>query len=289
MSGRRPRSVVWLDGRVVPASRARISVFDRGLLYGDAVFETVRIYGGKPFRWREHLRRLTTTLKRLAIPLPAADLRDAIDEVVHAARLPEAAVRLTITRGVGEGLAPPPDLEPTVLLIPRPIPTGLEEARAGGVRVIRLPFGQGRFGFTSGHKTTDYAAAVQGRIRARDARAFEAVYVEDDGAISEATTSNVFGIRRGRLTTPPVAAGCLPGITRELVLSLARKAGVPTRETSVQASELHEFDEMFLTGSVIELVPVTEVDDRPVGKGVPGPITGKLQKAYARRVAAARK
>lgn len=281
--------MVWLDGRVVPASRARVSVFDRGLLYGDAAFETVRIYGGKPFRWREHLRRLTTTLKRLAIPLPAANLRDAIDDVVSAARLPEASVRLTITRGVGEGLAPPPGLEPTVLLIPRPIPAGLDDARADGVNVIRLPFGQGRFGFTSGHKTTDYAAAVQGRIRARAAGAFEAIYVEEDGAISEATTSNVFGIRRGRLTTPPVAGGCLPGITRELVLSLARKAGIPTHEGAVQASEVHEFDEVFLTGSVIELVPVVRVDERPVGDGLPGPITAKLQKAYARRVAAARK
>lgn len=289
MSRPRGRSVVWLDGRVVPASRARVSVFDRGLLYGDAAFETVRIYHGRPFRWREHRRRLATTLERLSIPFPRVDLREAIADVVDAARISEAAVRITITRGVGEGLAPPPGLEPTVLLTPRPIPPGLDEARAEGVQVIRLPFGQGRSGFTTGLKTTDYAGAVQGRILAREAGAFEAIYVEEDGSISEATTSNVFAVRRGRLVTPPVAAGCLPGITRELVLGLARKLKLSPQERSLQARELAKFDEILLTGSVIELVPVTHVDGERIGAGHPGPITQRLQAAYRRRVAAARK
>ncbi len=281
--------MVWLDGRVLPSGRARISVFDRGLLYGDAAFETVRVYGGKPFRWREHRRRLATTLELLAIPFPDVDLRRAIDDLITAGRLPEAAIRLTVTRGVGEGLAPPPGLEPTVLLMPRAIPAGLEAARATGVHVIRLPFGQGRFGFTTGHKTTNYAAAVQGRIRAREAGAFEALYVEQDGTLSEATTSNVFGVKRGRLLTPPMAAGCLPGITRELALQLGRKAGVPTRERALRSGELRDFDEIFLTGSVIEIMPVIRVDDRTIGSGAPGPITTQLQRAYRRRVAAMRK
>ena len=284
MKNPRARRVVWLDGRVVPAARARVSVFDRGLLYGDAAFETVRVYRGHPFRWREHHRRLTATLRRLSIPPPGASLRRALDDVLTAARLPEAAVRLTITRGIGEGLAPPDDLVPTVLLIPRPIPAGLERARREGVRVIRLPFGQGRFGFTTGHKTTDYAAAVHGRILARRADAFEALYVEEDGTLSEATTSNVFAVRRGRLYTPPTAAGCLPGITRELVLRLARKGGVEVREQALRSDALHTFDEIFLTGSVIELVPVVDVDGRPVGAGTPGPLTHRLQGAYGRLV-----
>jgi len=272
--------VVWLDGRVVPAGRARISVFDRGLLYGDAAFETVRIYAGRPFRWREHRRRLATTLRRLAIRWPEVDLRRAITEVVDGARLREAGVRLTITRGIGEGLAPPDGLVPTVLLIPRPIPGGLEEARALGVDVIRLPFGQGRFGFTSGHKTTDYAAAVQGRILARRAHAFEALYVEADGTSSEATTANIFAVRRGRVVTPPTAAGCLPGITRELVLRLARRQGLGVHERVLRADELTDADELFLTGSVIELIPVVRVDRRKIATGVPGTITRRLQAAY---------
>ncbi len=289
MSGRRPRNVVWLNGRIVPAARARVSVFDRGLLYGDAAFETVRVYGGKPFRWRQHRRRLATTLAHIGIPFPKADLQRALDDVIDAGRRPEVAIRLTVTRGVGEGLAPPPGLEPTVLMMPRAIPSGLDVLRRDGVPVIRLPFGQGRFGFTSGHKTTDYAAAVQGRILARKAKAFEALYVEEDGSLSEATTSNVFGVKRGRLFTPPVATGCLPGITRELVLQIARKQGLEILERPLQTNRLDDFDEVFLTGSVIELMPVVRIDDRVVGDGAPGPATIELQRGYARRVAAARK
>lgn len=280
---------MWLDGRVVPAGRARISVFDRGLLYGDAAFETVRVYEGRPFRWHQHRRRLKATLARLSIPFPRFDLRKAVGEVVEAACLPNAAVRLTITRGVGEGLAPPAGLEPTVLLIPRAIPDGLPEARANGVSVIRLPFGQGRHGFTTGHKTTDYAAAVQGRILAGKAGAFEALYVEEDGTISEATTSNVFAVRDGAVITPPIAAGCLPGITRELVLEIADKAGIPTKEEALRADAVPAMDELFLTGSVIEIVPVVRIDGTPLGAGAPGEIAKRLGQAYRRRVAALRK
>ncbi len=283
----RPRRVVWLDGRVVAAARARISVFDRGLLYGDAAFETVRIYRGRLFKWREHRRRLASTLDRLAIAFPRIDLEAAILDVVAAARLTEAAVRLTITRGVGEGLAPPEGLEPTVLLIPRPIPVGLDDARTDGVAVIRLPFGQGRSGFTSGHKTTDYAAAVQGRLLAGQAGAFEALYVESDGALSEATTSNIFLVRNKRLLTPPLAAGCLPGITRELVFRLAQKAGISVRETPLATEDLGRADELFLTGTVIEIVPVTRVDD--IELGPPGTITRQLQQAYRQLIQTTRR
>lgn len=206
-----------------------------------------------------------------------------------ASGLAEAAIRLTVTRGEGEGLAPPPGLEPTVMLLPRPVPPGLDAAREAGVPVIRLPFGQGRHGFTSGHKTTDYAAAVQGRIRATEADAFEALYVEQDGALSEATTSNVFAVRRGELLTPALAEGCLPGITRQLVLDLARRANLEIRETTLRAKTLTRVQELFLTGSVIEIVPVVAVDGRAVGTGTPGPITRTLQEAYRRKVARHRK
>ncbi|MBM4267497.1 MAG: branched-chain amino acid aminotransferase [Deltaproteobacteria bacterium] len=283
------RSRVWIDGRIVPAARARISVFDRGLLYGDAAFETIRVYDGRPFRWREHCRRLFATLARLSIPKPAADLRDALDHLLEACALREAAVRLTITRGVGEGLVPPPGLRPTVILMARPIPADLEEKRADGVAAIRLPFGRGRFGFTTGHKTTDYATAVRGRMLADRADAAEAIYVESDGTVSEATTSNVFAVRAGRLRTPPMEAGCLPGITRETVLGLARRAGFVVREKPLVAKELTSFDELFLTGSVIEILPVVRLDRRTIGTGRPGERTRALQDLYGRLVATTRK
>ena len=278
---------VWLDGRIVSGARARISVLDRGFLYGDAAFETVRIYDGRPFLWSAHLRRLETTLRRLSIPKPGFDLRRALDELLSAAGLREAALRMTVTRGAGEGLVPPAGISPTVLLMVREIPPRLTSDRDKGVRAILLPFGRGRHGFTSGHKTTDYAAAVQGRMRASRRGAAEGIYVEDDGTVSEATTSNVFAVRRGRLLTPPLDAGCLPGITRASVLRLARRARMDVQEAALRAADLGDSDELFLTGSVIEILPVVRLDRRSIGDGAPGPRTRKLQELYRALVARA--
>ena len=275
---------VWLNGRILPASRARIPVFDRGFLYGDAVFETVRIYAGRPFLWRQHLRRLHGSMARLGLARPAWDLQAAVIEYAQACKLAEGAVRITITRGVGEGLVPPPGIAPTVLMTSRPVPADLPERRTAGVGVIRLPFGNGGESVVTGHKTTGYAAAVQGRILADRAGAFEAIYVEADGNVSEATTSNVFAFFGNVLHTPPLAAGCLPGITRQVVLELARRAGIRVRETPLDAARLARASEIFLTGSVIEILPVVELDGAAVGRGTPGEHTASLSAAYGARV-----
>ena len=284
MSRKEPKALVWFNGRILPAARARISVFDRGLLYGDAVFETIRIYAGQPFRWPAHHQRLRKTLARLSIDVPGVDLRKALDEITSAAGAKDAAVRLTITRGEGEGLLPPQETTPNILLMPRPIPPDLEAKRAAGVETIRLPFGQGRSGYTTGYKTTDYAAAVMGRRLAAKAGAFEALYVENDGNLSEATTSNLFVVRRGKVLTPPGQAGCLPGITREVVLQLARRSGLRVEEKGLRAGDLESAREIFLTGSVIEVMPVVRVDGNRIGDGQPGPVTRGLQEAYQRTI-----
>lgn len=280
----KPPAWVWLNGRLVRASSARISVFDRGFLYGDAIFETVRIYAGQPFLWGRHRRRLAQSLRLLGLASPRTDLRTAMQELTAACRLTEAAVRITVTRGVGEGLLPPSDLEPTLLLTARSIPEELPGVRTEGASVIRLPYGRGGESIVTGHKTTGYATAVQGRIEADIAKAFEAIYVETNGNISEATTSNVFAVLRNTLYTPPLDAGCLPGITRELVLELAASSGHSVCEQPLPAKMLDRADEIFLTGSVIEILPVRELDGRRVAKGVPGPITQTLAKLYAQRV-----
>ena len=277
-------SRVWLNGKIVRARDARLSVFDRGFLYGDAVFETVRLYGGQPFLWQRHRRRLQGSLARLGIPFPDIRLEDAIAELSSACKLDEAAVRITVTRGVGEGLIPPAGLSPTILLTARHIPKELPEQRADGVSVIRLPFGNGGHSVVTGHKTTSYAAAVQGRIAATQAASQEAIYVESDGRISEATTSNVFAVFRGMLHTPPLEDGCLPGITRQTVLDLARNSGLKVREAPIQAARLDRASEIFLTGSVIEVLPVARLDGVRVGKDAPGPITRELARGYRRRV-----
>lgn len=275
---------VWLNGKIIRARDARLSIFDRGFLYGDAVFETVRLYGGRPFLWRRHRKRLQHSLDRLGLPHPENRLEDAIAELSDACALTDAAVRITVTRGVGEGLIPPNDLSPTLLVTARTIPEELVDQRRTGVPVIRLPFGNGGQSVVTGHKTTSYAAAVQGRMAAARTGAYEAIYVEADGRISEATTSNVFAIFGRTLHTPPLEAGCLPGITRQIVLELAKKAELRIREVPIEADRLDRASEIFLTGSVIEILPVASLDGKTLRKIAPGPITTQLSRGYRQRV-----
>jgi branched-subunit amino acid aminotransferase/4-amino-4-deoxychorismate lyase len=280
----RGRDVVSVDGRLVPAARATISVFDRGFLYGDAVFETVRAYGGRLLLWRAHERRLLASLRAFGIARPALDLRRATLEVVAARRLRDAAVRVTVTRGRGEGLVAPRGLAPTVVIAAREVPADLSEQRGRGASAVLLPFGHGRGGLTDGHKTTAYLSAVVGKSRAAARGALEGVYVERDGTVSEGTTSNLFVVRRGALTTAPLHDGCLPGVTRSAVLRLAAQAALEVRVRPLPVRELHAADEMFLTASTLEVMPLVRLDGRPVGDGRPGPVTRLLQERYARFV-----
>ena len=274
------RDVVSLDGRLVPAARATVSVYDRGFLYGDAVFETVRAYGGRLFLWPLHARRLAASLRTFGISPPRVDLPHAALSVLAARGLAEAAVRVTVSRGTGEGLVAPHGLQPTVVVTAREIPSELPEQRRRGVAVVVLPFGRGHGSVTDGHKTNAYLPAVLGKTRAAARGAFEGLYVERDGTVSEGTTSNVFAVRDGRLLTPPLDAGCLPGVTRQTVLRLAQQAGLECVSTAIAATELLEMDELFLTASTIEVLPIVRIGRRRVGNGTPGPTTRLLQERY---------
>ena len=277
----KPRDVVWVGDRLIPASRASIPVYDRGFLYGDAVFETVRAYGGRLFLWPQHARRLTASLRAFRIPTPSIDLADAARRVLAARGLDEAAVRITVSRGTGEGLVAPARIRPTVVIMARAVPGELPEQRERGVGVVLLPFGRGHGGITDGHKTNAYLSAVIGKTRAAERRAFEGLYVERDGLVSEGTTSNVFAVRDGRLLTPPLEAGCLPGVTRQVILHLAAEEGLEADTMALQATTLHEMDEVFLTASTVEVMPVVRIGRERVGDGKPGPVTRLIQERYA--------
>jgi branched-subunit amino acid aminotransferase/4-amino-4-deoxychorismate lyase len=286
MAGRSlSRSWVWLDGRLLPAGRARVSVYDRGLLYGDAVFETVRFYDGEPFQWERHRRRLARTLARFEIRASTAGLRDAAHAVLARSGLRDAAVRVTVTRGAGEGLLPARGLTPTVLVTARAIPAALAEQRRVGIRAVTLPFASGGGGVTRGHKATEYLAAVSGRLNAARRRADDAVLVDRSGAVIEGTASNVFLVEGRSLATPPLEGGCLPGITRALVLAEAARAGLRARAERISRNRLRRADEVFLAASVIEILPVVRLDGRRVGDGTVGPVTRALQERYGRLVA----
>jgi len=282
--------LVWLNGRFVSAGEARVSALDRGLLHGDGVYDTWRTYAGVPFAVTAHVRRLAGAARALglAAPGPAALWAHRTRRLVARAGLREAAVRLTITRGAaGEGPLPDRSVPPTLLLAARPLPRDLARRQARGVTAIVLPFPRDTSPHWGGFKLVGHASAVVGRMEAARRGASEGLYANARGEVTEATTANVFFVERGTLVTPPRSAGILAGVTRAVVIALARRAGVRVREEPVPVQRLRAAREVFLTASTIEVVPVIRLDRRAVGTGGPGELTRWLQDAYARRVAAA--
>lgn len=282
--------LVWLNGRVVPGERARVSVLDRGLLHGDGVYDTWRTYGGEPFAVPAHLRRLAEVARLMALPAPgpARDWEERTRTLVRRNRLPDAAVRLTITRGArGLDLAPHGDAPATLLLTVRALPSDLGVRQARGIRAVLLPFPRDADGLWGNRKFVGHPSAVLGRLLVARRRAAEGLYVTERGEVTEGTTSNLFVVERETVITPPLAAGILPGVTRDLVLTLARRAGLRVREERLTVQRLRRAHEVFVTGSSIEVMPIVRLDGRAIGTGVPGAVTRRLQERYARRVAAA--
>jgi D-amino acid aminotransferase len=277
-----PRSV-FLNDRLVPSGQARISVFDRGLLYGDGLFETVRSYRGILACWEEHLTRLRTSAALLGIPIPPRPWETQITALLRHNHLlhTDAGVRVTVTRGPAPlGLLPPPEPQPTVLIIASPVAPELEREQRRGIRAALLPFA--KVGWLAEHKLLDYAIAILGRVAALRAGAQEGLYVHD-GKVIEGTTSNLFVYHRGRLLTPPVE-GLLPGVTRRQVQQLALAEGIAVVEKPVSVRTLKEADEVFVTSSVAEVRPVIRIDGRPVGSGRVGPVTRRIQRSYRQMV-----
>lgn len=278
---------VWLNGRIIAGASARVAVTDRGLLYGDGLFETIRVYQRHPFLLPRHLGRLKRSARALGIPVRGSPRywHRVIDRVLAANRLTDANVRITLTRGSGEGLAPPPHPHPTMLVQARPLGPGLEAAQRGGVAVCLLPFDRGPV-FLGGHKTLGYLPAVLGRREAHRRRVHDGLYVTPEGFVTEATTANVFAWHQNRLTTP--REGVLPGLARNLVIELANALGYWVEERPLPRALLAAATEIFLTSSVVEVLPVLRVGSDPVGTGQPGPVTRALQQAYSARVSRAR-
>lgn len=278
------QEIVFVDGAFVAAARATISVYDRGFQFADAVFETIRAYRGEPFALVEHLARLRLGARTLGFAAPNRDAwwRRAIRELLRRNALLErdAAVRITLTRGAdGRTLLPGGRTRPTIVMTLRPLDPRLARLRRTGAAVVTVPFHPGIGGLLGATKTTDYATAVVAKDAARRRRAFEAVYLLPGDRIGEGTTSNVFAVRRGRILTPPAGGGILPGVTRARVIALARGAGITLFERSLTRAELLEADEVFLTATTIEVMPVRTIDGRRVGGGA-GPVTRRLQDLY---------
>jgi len=271
---------VYVNGDLVAGGDAVVSVFDRGLLYGDGLFETVRVYGGRPFALADHLERLRRSAAMLGFAVPRLPwqrvVRSLLDRNGLAAA--DAWVRVIVTRGSGwPNLRPPPRPRPTVIVVAAAIDPALRRAQRRGVRVHLLPFA--REGFLSEHKLLDYVPALLGKRFAARHDAYEGLYVNAEGLVTEGTTSNVFVWERSVLVTPPVT-GILPGVTRRLVTEVAASVGVAVEERPLPARRVLRAREAFLTSSVAEIVPIVQVDAQVVGTGQPGARTRQLQARY---------
>ena len=274
-----PQRSLWINGRVCRAEEALLSLFDRGARDGEGLYETLRVYGGRPFDWDRHMERLVLSAAELGFPVPASPgvLLDGLAALLEAERLADAVARFTVTRGVPGG-------RPTrtgAWIEVEPIAARLwSGARAGAAKAIcsKRPFESGPLGR---HKTTSRLAYALAREEARAARADEALLVRPEGEVLEGATSNVFAVLEGRLRTPPLTCGILPGTVRRRVLELCREMGEPVEEGAIERSRLATAEEAFVTNSVQEVVPIAVLD----GRRLPSTALGeRLQEAYRRLV-----
>jgi branched-chain amino acid aminotransferase len=275
---------VFLNGRYVPAARATVSVYDRGLLYGDGLFETMRGYGGKVFALPAHLRRLQRSADVLGIPLPKVNWEEAIAGLLAKNRLTrcDAWVRLTVTRGSQPPrVLPAETLRPTYFVLVRQVDPELAVKQRHGVAVKLLPYS--RYGFVPELKSLNYLPAVIGKVLAAQHGAEEGIFVRAGRYVTEGTTSSLFVVRDHMLCTPPVR-GILPGITRGIVGDIAVGAKLKVVERQISPADLRASDEAFLTSSLIEILPVVKVNDARIGSGKPGTVTRKLQRMYRNKV-----
>lgn len=280
--------VVVLDGVLVGAGEARVSVFDRGFLFGDAVFEVLRAYGGVPLALDEHLARLGRSLDGLGIT-PSFEPGVLVGEVLHALAtlgLRDAYVRVVVSRGQGAlHLDPRRASGPTTrVVIAAPLlalPASLYEGVALASARVDRPTDHTR---AAGAKLSAYTANLLALQIARARGAYEAALVREDGALTEGHSSNLFVVRGGAVETPPISTGILAGITRALVLEESCAEGLEVRERLLFARDFEQADEAFLTSSLREIVPIVSLDGAPIGAGRPGPITRRLHARYQERV-----
>lgn len=276
--------MVSIDGEIFAADDARVSVFDRGFLYGDGAFEVLRTYGGRPFRELEHLERLRSSCERLLLPVKSGPEQWAasIARTLSAAQLRESYVRFMITRGIGPlGLSLQAAQRPCEVCFVLPLQPYADELYTRGVAVTLSQTARATDGTrAAGAKATNYLVSLLALHEAQSRGCHEAILVGPQGEVAEGASSNVFAVRDGDLVTPPLEAGILAGITRKAVIDLAALVGMRVRETPLSPNDLYTAQEVFITSTVREVMPVVRVDDVQIGTGRPGMNTQMLLDTY---------
>ncbi|MCH2400751.1 MAG: branched-chain-amino-acid transaminase [Pirellulales bacterium] len=275
---------VWINGKLYSSEDARVSVFDHGLLYGDGVFEGLRSYGGKVFRLHEHVVRLFESAKAiwLEIPLTQQALCDAIDQMVKTNEIEDGYIRVIVTRGVGTlGLDPRKCNDPQVIIIADAIALYPSEYYENGLEIITVSVNRNHPTALSPRiKSLNYLNNILAKIEGIQSGCIEALMLNHKGEIAECTGDNIFLVKQGELRTPPLDAGILAGITREAVSDIAEGIGMDVRRVALTKHDVYTADEVFLTGTAAEVVPVVKVDSRSIGDGKPGPITCDLKERF---------
>ena len=280
--------IIYIDGKFYPEDEAKISVFDHGLLYGDGVFEGIRAYEGRIFKLEEHLARLEDSAKAILLKLPLSrkEIEKAVLETCQKNKMKSGYLRLVVTRGKGYlGLSPDRCKNPTIIIIASDLELYPEKYYREGLKVVTgATWRQSPAALDPGIKSLNYLNNILAKIEGQLAGAQEVILLNPQGLVSECSGDNIFFIRHGALITPKLSSGALNGITRATVLEIARQAGWEAREDDVRRYDLFTCEEMFLTGTGAEIVPVVEVDGRLVGDGKPGKKTADLMKRYHKLV-----
>ena len=271
---------IYIDGAFYPEAEAKVSVFDHGLLYGDGIFEGIRFYNGRVFRFEEHLSRLWDSARAIAleIPMSVEELAEATLETIRQNGLRDGYIRLLVTRGKGNlGLSPDRCPKASVIIIAATIQLYPEEKYTTGMEMITC--GTRRCSPASlspAVKSLNYLNNIMAKIEANHAGADEGLMLNEEGYVAECTGDNIFVIKRGEIFTPPISAGALRGITRGVVFEIAAELGIPISEPMLTRYDIYTAEECFLTGTAAEVIAAIRLDTRPIGTGSPGPVTGKI-------------
>jgi branched-chain amino acid aminotransferase len=279
---------IYLDGKLVDQADAKISVFDHGLLYGDGIFEGIRIYQGNIFRLDQHLERLEYSAKALLLKMPWSrqEIADATIETCRANNLQDGYIRLVVTRGVGDlGLSPWLCPKPSIVIIADKIALYPAEHYTKGLEIVTVATRRtSPAALPPAVKSLNYLNNILAKIEARQAGALEAIMLNDQGYVAECTGDNIFVVHKGEIITPAASQGALKGITRDTIFDIAKEIGVSIREADMTRYDVWNADECFLTGTGAEVIPVVKLDGREVGDGKPGKVFTQVLAAFRRRV-----
>ncbi len=275
---------IWLDGKWYDRDTATVSVYDHGLLYGDGVFEGIRVYGGRIFRLREHLERLYDSAKAiwLTVPMSLDEMAATTEEAVARSKISEAYIRHIITRGVGDlGLDARKCPRASVIIIVDTIKLWPEEVYETGLTVVTagtpIPH---RESLSPRVKSLNYLPHILAKIEGVQAGADEVLMLDSQGSVAEGSGQNIFVVKKGHIRTPPPYAGILKGVTRDVIMELATAAGYDVAESMLNRYDVYTADEAFFTGTAAELVGIRQVDGRIIGDGSPGPVTRELRSRF---------